>query len=89
MKNWCYEKYVIPSPTNVFDEINSQLLTAWNNIKDQMNCKIAAELAICNFVNKKYIHNDLDWRHVGLIPIFNNNNVIISYNNNNKSIKSP
>ena len=45
-------------------------------IAGDVNCYEVAEIAIRKFAKHKYVHNDLSWRHVALLPVFENNNLV-------------
>ena len=56
-------------------ELCKELTTIQNNLiscYSLQNVYKCAKIAIKEFAKKGYIHDDIDWRHIGLLPLFKN-----------------
>jgi len=76
MNEWCCEPGAISDTGNWFNNINEQVNILRASI--DISPVSVAKAAITHLAELNYIHKDLDWRHIGLLPILDNNNKIIN-----------
>lgn len=77
LKYWCFQdKNVITILSNKLKLFQSQL----EEISTQNEYKVdqVAKVAIKNAALSKYVHNDLEFRHIGLLPIFDEEENLVS-----------
>ena len=72
--DWCFEDGAKPESMVQIDSINKQVENVLKLKPNLKNCKNIAEQLIEDIARKGYIHNDLHWRHVGLLPIYDKSN---------------
>ena len=69
---WCFEEGAVYEKSDKIEIINENIKSVLTRNKKLNNCYYVAEQAITEMARKGYMHYDLHWRHVGLLPIYSN-----------------